>query len=134
MEVDVANTAKGVWVVQGANPQPGNETDYIALANYPYRPEENLALSIGPASLGAWTGVVARQTTGRVNRAFEQVTNDGLIYCYGLDTARPTFSWLIRLTGSTTLQMRLINHALGASPCLADPTTWSMTGAVSLVR
>ena len=134
MEVDVANTAKGVWVVQGTNPPPGNETDYVTLANYPYRPQDNLALSIGPTSLGAWTGVVARQTSGRVNRAFDQVTNDGLVYCYGLDTARPTSSWFIRLTGNTTLQMRLINHGLGASPCLADPTTWSMTGAVALVR
>jgi hypothetical protein len=121
-------------VVQGTNPQPGNETDYVTLANYPYRPQDNLALSIGPASLGAWTGVVARQTTGRVNRAFEQVTNDGLIYCYGLDAARPTMSWLLSMNGSTGLRMRAVTHALGASPCLADPSTWSLTGAVTFIR
>lgn len=72
MEVDVPNTAKGVWVVQGTNPQPGNETDFVTLANYPYRPQEHLTLSLGPASLGARTAVVPGSrraaSTGRSTR------------------------------------------------------------------
>jgi hypothetical protein len=134
MEVDVANTAKGVWVVQGATPQPGNETDYATLANYPYQPEAQLAMSLGPATLGARVAVVTRQGAGRVNRAFEQVTSDGQVYCYGPDVSRPTTSWLLGLTAPTTMRMRMVNHALGASPCLSDPSTWSLTGAVSLMR
>lgn len=134
MEVDVPSTAKGVWVVQGASPQPGNETDYVALADYPYRPQEYLTLSLGPASLGARTVVVPRQPSGRVNRPFEQMTSDGQVYCYGLDPFYPTTSWLIGMSAATELRIRQVNHASGASPCLADPGTWSLTGAVSLVR
>ena len=134
MEVDVANTAKGVWIVAGTQASPGNETNFITLANYPYRPEDHLALSLGPASLGARVAVVPKQSTGRLNRAFEHVSNDGLIYCYGPDVSVPTMSWLLSVTGTTTLRVRQVAHALGASPCLSDPSTWSLTGAVSLER
>jgi hypothetical protein len=134
MEVDVANTAKGVWIQTGTQAVPGNETNYITLANYPYRPQDNLALSLGPTALGARVAVVPRQNSGRANRAFEQVTNDGLSYCYGPDAAGPTMSWLLAVTGASTLRIRQVTHALGASPCLADPSTWSLTGAVSMER
>jgi hypothetical protein len=134
MTVDAANTAKGVWVVEGTNPQPGNETDYVVLTNYPYRPQDHLALSIGPASLGAVTAVVPRQATGRVNRGFEAIAPDGSLYCYGLDVSRPTTSWIVSLLTPTSLRIRRVTHTLGTSPCLADPSTWSLTGAVNLIR
>lgn len=134
MEVDVANTAKGVWIVAGTQAVPGNETNFVTLANYPYHPEDHLALSIGPAALGAFVAVVARQTGGRVNRAFEHVVNDGLTYCYGPDALVPTMSWLLGVTGTSALQLRRVTHATGASPCLSDPGTWSLTGATSLER
>jgi hypothetical protein len=134
MQVDMANSAKGVWAVAGTQPVPGNETNYVTLANYPYRPQEFLALSLGPAALGARVAVVSRQNSGRLNRAFDQVTNDGLIYCYGPDAASPVMSWLIGLNGPNSLRIRQVPHALGASPCSGDPSTWSLTGAVSLER
>lgn len=134
MQVDVAGTAKGTWVLQGVQPQPGNETTWVALANYPYRPADHLALSLGPATLGARTVMVPRMTTGRVNRAFEQVTSDGLVYCYTGDPSYPADSWLLGLTGSTSLGVRRISHAPGDSPCQDDPSTWSLAGAVQLVR
>jgi hypothetical protein len=134
MEVDVTNTAKGVWIVSGTQATPGNETNFVTLANYPYRPQEFLALSLGPTTLGARVAVVPRQTSGRVNRAFEQVGNDGLIYCYGPDASSPTMSWLLAMTGANTLRVRQVPHSLGASPCQADPSTWSVTVAVNLER
>jgi len=133
MTVDVAGTAKGVWVLQGSNPQPGNETAYLTLANYPYRPEDHLALSLGPNALGARVAVVGRQASGRVNRPFESVT-DSQIYCYGPDAASPTVSWLLALTGPSQLDIKRTDHALGASPCLASTATWNMSGAVRLTR
>lgn len=134
MEVDVAGTAKGAWVLEGVQPQPGNETTWITLANYPYRPEDHLALSLGPASLGARTVMVPRLATGRVNRAFEHVADDGLVYCYTGDPFYSGDSWLLGLTGSASLSVRHLSHAPGDSPCHADPATWSLTGAVQLVR
>jgi hypothetical protein len=113
----------------------GDERRYITLADYPYRPQDELAMSLGPANIGARMAYVPRRTTGRVNRAFEQVTADGQIYCYGPDTSRSgPASWLLSLSGGT-LRMEWRNHQAGASPCNADPATWSIgANAVSLVR
>jgi hypothetical protein len=136
MAVDVAGSAKGVWAEIGVSgPAGGDERRYITLANYPYRPQDELALSLGPATLGARMAYVPRRTTGRVNRAFEQVTADGQIYCYGPDIGRfASGSWLLSLSGAT-LRMEWRNHQAGASPCNADPATWSLgANAVSLVR
>ena len=136
MVVDVAGTAKGVWALPSeTQPVRGNETGYITLANYPYRPQVELALSVAPVALGATVAVVARAITGRVNRAFEQVTNDGLIYCYGPDARAPGGNWLLALTGPSALRIRRV-QATGAVPniCAADPSTWSLDGAISMVR
>lgn len=137
MEVDVVGTAKGVWAESGVTgPVGGDETRYMTLANYPYRPQDYLVLSIGPATLGARTTLVPRLASGRVNRAFEHVTPDGQIYCYGPDAHRDALaSWFLSLTSATTLRIELRTHAPGASPCGADPATWSFgPSAVSMVR
>lgn len=62
------------------------------------------------------------------------MTTDGQVYCYGLDPSNATTSWLIGLSGGSGLRIRMVSHGPGGSPCLADPGTWSLTGAVSLVR
>ncbi len=135
MKVDVAGTLKGVWALPSeTSPLAGNETAYITLANYPYRPEDQLALSLGPVSLGATVAVVARGPgTGRVNRPFEQVTSDGQIYCYGPETQRPQVSWLITMTGPSALSIRKVENS-SSNICADPPSTWSMVGAVGMVR
>jgi hypothetical protein len=136
MEVDVAGTAKGVWADPSlTGPIQADEQDYMALVDYPYRPQDDLALSLGPATLGARLAFVDRRTSGRVNRAFEDVTPDGQIYCYGPDVESFRASWLLGMTTPTELRMEYVQHALDASPCEADPSTWSFSGnAVTMVR
>lgn len=137
MEVDVAGTAKGVWAEAGVTePLAGDETRYMALVDYPYRPQAELALSLGPAALGAHVGIVPRLTSGRVNRAFEQVTPDGLIYCYGPDIGPfAVGSWFLSMTSATAVRIERIAHGPGDTPCDDDPGTWSFgSGAVSMVR
>ncbi len=137
MEVDVAGTVQGVWAEVGVTgPVQGDERRYMTLANYPYRPQEMLALSLGPVELGARVAVVARETAGRVNRAFDQVSADGLLYCYaassGFDLGR---SWLLSLATNGTLTIEQIQHAGLPTPCDADPATWSFgTEALAFVR
>lgn len=137
MQVDVPGTAKGVWAEQGiSGVQTGDESRYITLADYPYRPQENLILSLGPANLGAIFSIVPRLTSGRVNRAFEQVTADGTIHCYGPGLPFPGASWLVALASNGMLSIERRAHTgAAASPCLSDPSTWSFSGArVTLVR
>lgn len=78
--------------------------------------------------------VVARAAgSGRVNRPFDQVTNDGVIYCYGPDASAPTLSWLITMTGPNALDIRRVGNQV-SNTCTNPTSTWSMVGAVSLVR
>jgi hypothetical protein len=126
MQVDVPGTAKGVWAPPAfAGPAGGPEAArFITLADYPARPQEKLALGIGPLELGGTLGVVPRETTGRVNRAFEHLIGDGLVYCYGgADT--PFMSWFVSLAANATLTIEKIDHAEGAGPCASAPESWS---------
>ena len=136
MEIDVAGTAKGVWAEVGAGPVAGDERQYIALADYPYRPQLELVLSLGPERLGARPAIITQGANGRVNVPFEQVTADGLLYCYGPEVERGgASSWLLQLTSETTLEIEWMPHGAGDSPCASDPATWSFSGqAVSMVR
>ena len=135
MVVDVAGTAKGVWALPSiTEPVQGNETGYITLANYPYQPEAELALSLGPDILGATVLVVPRATEGRVNRPFEQVTPDGLIYCYAPAPGAGGFiNILLMMTGPSELMIRKVPQT-APNMCSADPSTWTMAGATRMVR
>jgi hypothetical protein len=136
MEVDVAGTAKGVWAEVGVGPVAGDERGYIALADYPYRPQQELALSLGPASLGARVAIVTKEASGRVNRAFQDVVAGGGIYCYGPQTnGSSTSSWFLQVTSSTALRIEHIEHGPGTSPCGDEPGTWAFgSTAVTMVR
>ena len=132
MEVDVSGTAKGVWAEIGVGPVAGDERGYIALANYPYRPQMELVLSLGPERLGARAAIVPKVVTGRVNVPFEDVTPDGLIYCYGPEVERgSTNSWLLQLTSETELTIEWLAHSPGASPCEDDAASWTFSGAAA---
>jgi hypothetical protein len=138
MAVDVVGTAKGIWADPAVTtPVAGDETRYITLADYPYRPQQELALSLGPAELGARVAVVPRATTGRVNRAFEHVAADGSIYCYTNEgePQQAGRSWLLSLSAAGRLRIEQVHHPAGASPCANEPATWSFgAAAVELVR
>lgn len=133
MQVDVAGTAKGVWVEPGfTGPLGGDERRFVTLADDPYGPQARLALSLGPAGLGATVAIVPRLTTGRVNRAFEDVAEEGIIHCYGPAAGPGTPSWLLSLAPGGTLS---IERIAGATPCAADPSTWAFgAGKATLVR
>jgi hypothetical protein len=136
MEVDVPARAKGVWAGTGVGPVAGDERGYMALADYPYRPQLELALSLGPEALGARLAIVERETAGRVNRAFEDVGPDDMIYCYGPQVNGSTgSSWFVQMTSATQLRIEHVERAPGDSPCDDDPATWSFgPSAVSMVR
>jgi hypothetical protein len=126
MSVDVAGRAKGVWALPGTGLVAGDERRYIALADYPYRPELELALSLGPEELGARLAVVTRQSSGRVNRPFQEVGPDGLVYCYGPPVNGSLLSsWFLQAMGTAQLRIERVAHGLGLSPCGGDPAAWT---------
>ena len=139
MAVDVAGTAKGVWAETGVTGSvTADQTRFITLADYPYRPEERLALSLGPVELGARVAMVPKEATGRVNRPFEQVSEDEILRCYtpSPETDRQIGeSWLLSLSAARTLTIERIGHGLSPSPCVDDPASWAFTeAALTFVR
>ena len=140
LNVDVAGTAQGIWVESGATIVLANgQHRTITLANNPYQPEAELALSLGPDALGAGTYRVPRKTSGRVNRVFADIV-DETIHCYFAEgftgwSAPQDMSWLLALEANGALKIEKVTHADGATPCAADPSTWAFTGnAMTLVR
>ena len=135
MNVDVAGTARGAWVLQ-SNPvnQSGDESPFLVLAPHPLFQQSGQTLSVGPASLSVNANGPSVKypvnNSGRVNRAFKDVGADGQIYCYTFDPAASTYTYFIRLTGNV-LSVQKVTHAAGASPCNADPSAWSMDGSAT---
>ena len=136
MSVDVAGTAAGAWVLQ-SDPvvQAGDETNFAVLAPHPLFPQSKQAFSLGPAALfatstsGAGNDTYPLETSGRVNRRFSDVTADGLPYCYVYDASVAAWSYFVRLATGPVLTIEKVTHAAGATPCGADSSTWSMSGA-----
>ena len=140
LEIDVAGSAQGSWSETTGPLSSAEQHRQIALANNPYWPQEELVLSMGPATLGAGTYRVPRETTGRVNRVFADVTADAGIHCYhASDLAGPgaadTLSWLVALQAGGSLQVERVAHGAGSSPCDAAPATWAFgINALVMVR
>jgi hypothetical protein len=132
MNVDVAGTAAGVWVLQSAPVnQEGDETNFVALTPHPLYPQSAQTFSLGPAALAPTFGNLARYpvtASGRVNRRFSDLTGDGQVYCYNFDTAGSNFSYFVRLSGSV-LTIQKVAHGFGATPCGADPSSWAFDGS-----
>lgn len=140
MSVDVAGTVRGVWTLQSApSNQTGNETNFAVLAPDPLFPASKQTFAIGITALSAAFGPglphYPLATTGRVNRKFGDVTADGQVYCYVQNPATSQFSFLVALEAGNVLALRKVSHVAGATPCNADPATWSVsTGATRFIR
>jgi len=103
--------------------------------------EEPLDVRVHRERLGGAQGLAGEQApvslfgSRLANRAFEHLTPDGTIDCYGPTILSNRSSWFIALTSATNLSIELVTHAFGASPCLADPSTWAFGSArVLMVR
>lgn len=133
MNVDVAGTPQGVWVrADQARKQGGDESMFLTLAFDQVHPETAQVLALGPPELGAAPFSVPILMTGRVNRLFSQVPNDGSIYCYAGVTQQSHF---IALSADATLTVERVMHVPGMSPCNADPATWAFSdAAIEFIR
>jgi hypothetical protein len=139
MSVDVAGTARGVWVLQSSPVnQDGDETNFLVLAPHPLYPQTGQAIGPGPAAVSNPSGAGFKfplMTSGRVNRQFRDVTADGQIYCYVHDAAFATFSYFVRLDAGPVLTLQKVTHIGGATPCSDDPATWAMNAsALTFIR
>jgi hypothetical protein len=149
MEIDVAGTAQGMWVLDGENVTLSGATfdKFFALAPNELRPDlYHVLVTAHPAfRVDPWGYVIyafALQSAGRVNRPFSDVSADGSLYCYAAGTDPidffpvETVSFLLALgvDGRITLERR--DHSVGESPCQMEaPEAWAFSGAaIQLMR
>lgn len=133
MEVDVAGTAQGVWVrADDVANQGGDESRFLTLGLDNIHPDTTQVLAMGPVELGATNFAVPIQATGRVNRRFSDLTNDGAIACYSAGGGQSHF---VALGVDGHLRVERLTHAVGSSPCGADPSTWAFgVGVIEFIR
>ncbi|MBI4369064.1 MAG: hypothetical protein HY547_02425 [Elusimicrobia bacterium] len=124
---DVANTAQGNWFALGGAP---SSVGGVALVH------DNVIPSTGAFSLTTVTGLSSNKVywfapagSGLVNRDFNQVTNDGNVYCYDFLLNPPNQGGglvantiiLLRMTSASALTL----EGQSAAACGAGP--WAFT-------
>jgi len=149
MEIDVAGTAQGMWVLDGVNVvlNAANFDRFFALAPDEFRPGEYNVLvtahpGFGVSGIGPVVFHFPLESTGRVNRRFRDLPGDGTVHCYlpGPNVFGHALSQSVSFmaafgsNGKVTLERR--DHAPGESPCMnEEPEAWGFSGAaVRLMR
>lgn len=142
MEIDIKDTAQGMWVLDGQD-VPLNFSTYdkfFALAPDDLQPETFHVLVTAHPEFEVDPGgsVVFRfrlENSGRINRRFSGLPGDGSIYCYVPEGFQNTSFFIAYETeGKVSLERK--DHAVGESPCYdAPPDTWAFSGeALRLMR
>lgn len=103
--LDVANTAKGIWLKNGQPFYP--EDPHIAFVQDNVNPLKP-AFSIGTSQTGLASGnyTYTIQNTGVIDRNFVNVVNDGNTYCFNIQNyggGGTIGSVLLKLTSNTTI-------------------------------
>lgn len=117
---DIAGTAQGVWFVSGTTTF-SSEDPHLALAHDnvdPTKPIFSVGTSMSASGLSSATYQFTPQSSGLVNRDFDDITSDGNIYCF-----EPTYlsgKIILQLTNSTTLKIEKQADSCGSGP-------WSFT-------
>jgi hypothetical protein len=142
--VDMRGTAAGRWTPKA---DPGNGMDpadgrFLVFTPDTYKPESRIAFStrIKEIAPSLQNGVVnyprfPLQVSGRVNLAPSRVSVDGQTYCYIVDPASSTESFLIQLMSEAELKVEKITHSAGATVCNQSPSQWNFSSsAITLIR
>jgi hypothetical protein len=142
--VDKRGSAAGRWTPQN---NPGNGMDpadgrFLVFTPDTYMPESRIAFStrINEIAPSSQYEVVRYprfplQISGRVNVSPSGVSVDGQIYCYVVDAASSTESFLVQLVKDGELKVEKITHATGSTICNQSPSQWSFSpSAVTLIR
>jgi len=148
MEIDVAGTAQGMWVLEGQNVTFSATTHdrFFALARHDLHADTHQVLVTAHASFRhpAWGAIVYSfpiEGEGRVNRGWANLPADGTLFCYLPETdvghwPVTDLSFLAALGPDGRVTVERIDHSAGESPCaIQSPDSWAFTGAaVRLMR
>jgi len=144
LAIDKVGTAAGRWTPKD---NPGNGFDpadgrFLVFSADTYQPQSRIAYSTRIESITPnlqYEPVnyprFPIQGSGRVNVLPTQVTDDGNIYCYVVDVATSTESFLFQLINKSELKVEKVIHQAGMSVCSKAVTAWSFSPkAITLIR
>lgn len=147
MEIDLAGTAQGMWVLEGHDVvfSAATHDRFFALAPHELRTDTHaLLVTAHPAFRHPLRGAISYAfeiaPEGRHNRAWRDLPANGAIHCATLETWHgeplPERSLFMAMGGDGRVTVELLDHTPGESPCLVQPPeAWSFSsGAVRLMR
>lgn len=135
--VDFPGSAQGVWVRQDnpttlAEDLQQDAPNFLTLAPDVVDPAGLQAISPGVLELQTLLITMPRESSGRVNRDFAEVPNDGTLHCYeGVHAGMlETHSFLLAVVGEVLTIERLL------APCSGDdPASWAFgAAAIPFIR
>ena len=138
VDYDVPATAQGRWFLIDTDANSLDESQHMALVPSNYDPDVGV-LSVGNPIVGTDSYFFDFKTIGQLRRRFEDITNDGNIYCFdGLrNNVDPEFSsslagyLFFQLTTDTTLTIERVHS--GTCPDSPNSLVFS-SSAVSFER
>ena len=142
MEIDIAGTAQGMWVLDGHDVKLTAEhyDKFFALAPDDLQPEKYQVLVTAHSSFRQSGNYhlfrFKLEESGRVNRRFSELDSDGTVYCYEPETFRPNeVSFLLAYGADNKITIERVDHEPGISPCMGNAESWAFSGtAIKLMR
>jgi len=120
---DAAGTLKGNWFnVDLTADSPDIWGKELSFADNNFDSPEAV-ISVGGVITGYGKWELTPAHSGRINRAFDEVTPDGNIYCY--EGARQSGRIIVQLETETTLKIEHQDGSCGANTAFTDPTYYS---------
>lgn len=120
IEQDIAGTAQGVWFLGGTTTF-SSEDPHLALVHDNIDPSKavfSVGTSMSASGLSSGTYQFTPQSSGLVNRDFDDITSDSNTYCF--EPSYLSGKIILQLTNSTTLIMEKQSDTCGSGP-------WSFT-------
>lgn len=133
---DIAGAAKGNWWPDTTSMQEDIEASCVALLDNNITPSTRQKFSIGTDAMSGLASndyTFTKEDSGRVNRNFDDVSEDGNIYCYDtFDIYGADFIFLVKISdGNLSIEAKDFDDCDSYDP---DPSAWSFTSPSTFYR
>ncbi len=142
MEIDIAGTAQGMWVLDGHDVTltAQHYDKFFALAPHEIEPEKYLVLVTAHSSFRMSGNYhlfrFELEESGRVNRRFSELESDETVYCYESEAFHHNVvSFLMAYGADDKITIERVDHEPGSSPCAESAESWIFSeSAIKLMR
>ena len=127
---DIKGTLQGNWFAgESSFADPSTWTQQLAFVKDVTSNDLIISIAGGFTDVGKW--FLTPKDSGKINRKFSDVTNDGSIYCYQTDVlgtnqqSKPSGKIIVQLTSDTRLKIEHQSGSCSGSSSFNNPTTYN---------